>query len=109
MAASPAVRGSSHTAHDMLQPRPGQAVVSRTIVPLTSWDGTDGHDPTEAGPLELIRCSRCQRVLSFGLEPAQGGASAAPLDASSAAGGMVRFGHNLYYCARCASMVGLKR
>ena len=45
--------------------------------------------------LNLARCSRCQRTLSTG-------SSSAP------AQGVVRFGTNLYYCARCANMVGWK-
>ncbi|KAI9748240.1 MAG: hypothetical protein M4579_007279 [Chaenotheca gracillima] len=40
---------------------------------------------------------------------ADSGSGAATDDWSTNGQGMVRFGHNLYYCARCASMVGLKR
>jgi hypothetical protein len=52
--------------------------------------------------VQVLRCARCQRSMS-----------ASPTDPKvpdswSAPGGPVQFGHNLYYCGRCASMVGLK-
>jgi len=44
---------------------------------------------------EIVRCSRCHRSATL--------SSPAPLDS------MISFGLNLYYCGRCASMVGYKR
>ena len=46
--------------------------------------------------LEFVRCSRCHRTLS--MDPT-----------SSTPNGVVQFGTNLFYCSRCASMVGYKR
>ena len=56
--------------------------------------------------VEVMRCSRCAKCVetithSPGSEGSQG---VSPDDLS--ASGMVRFGHNLYYCDRCAKIVG---
>ncbi|KAI9849652.1 MAG: hypothetical protein M1837_002777 [Sclerophora amabilis] len=63
--------------------------------------------PSPAPMTEIMRCSRCQRSMSQSAGSDGNGALLG--DWSTNASGMVRFGHNLYYCARCASMVGLKR
>ena len=52
------------------------------------------RSPTSACD-EIVRCSRCHRSASL--------SSPGPLDS------MISFGLNLYYCGRCASMVGYKR
>ena len=72
---------------------------------------SDSRDDAFAmfGLVELIRCSRCQRLLHSGLDTATDHLAVSLLDWSTDGAGMVRFGYNLYYCARCASMVGLKR
>lgn len=62
--------------------------------------------------VEVMRCSRCAKTVETisSYSPA-----ANPNDQLSrittddaSANGMVRFGHNLYYCDRCARMVGYK-
>ncbi|KUJ10954.1 uncharacterized protein LY89DRAFT_543806, partial [Mollisia scopiformis] len=50
--------------------------------------------------VEILRCSRCAKCVET-IVTSRGGE-----DASSS--GMVKFGHNLYYCDRCARMVGYK-
>lgn len=46
--------------------------------------------------VEVLRCMRCARAVE----------ATSTDDASSM--GMVRISHNLYYCERCAKMVGYK-
>jgi uncharacterized protein with PIN domain len=46
--------------------------------------------------VEILRCMRCARAVE----------ATSTDDASSM--GMVRIAHNLYYCDRCAKMVGYK-
>ncbi|KAK3075904.1 hypothetical protein LTR53_000333 [Teratosphaeriaceae sp. CCFEE 6253] len=46
-----------------------------------------------ASPLELARCSRCQRMPS--------------LDVRTGKSNMVQYGLNLWYCNRCAGLVGM--
>ncbi|TVY16968.1 hypothetical protein LARI1_G006639 [Lachnellula arida] len=57
--------------------------------------------------VETLRCSRCAKCVET-VATARGGhgdlGRVSTDDAS--ASGMVRFGHNLYYCDRCARMVG---
>lgn len=56
------------------------------------------------GPsVEVLRCSRCAKAVEI-ISRARGHLSADDIVAS----GMVRFGHNLYYCERCARIVGYK-
>ncbi|KAL1311179.1 hypothetical protein AAFC00_001376 [Neodothiora populina] len=59
-------------------------------------DSSSSNDSTSTASMSLpncaARCSRCQRTLS--------------IDASA---GSVSYGLNLYYCARCAGMVGYGR
>lgn len=43
---------------------------------------------------DVVRCSRCQRSMSFNITT------------NTQASGVVRFGLNSYYCARCANVVG---
>jgi len=62
--------------------------------------------------VETLRCSRCAKCVETIVSGRSGSGSGNSLrrvstdDAS--ASGMVRFGHNLYYCDRCAKMVGYK-
>ncbi len=46
--------------------------------------------------VEVLRCMRCARAVE----------TTSTDDASSS--GMVRVGHNIYYCHRCAKLVGYK-
>ncbi|KAE8445357.1 hypothetical protein EG329_013479 [Mollisiaceae sp. DMI_Dod_QoI] len=50
--------------------------------------------------VEVLRCSRCAKCVET-IVTSRGGEDAS-------ASGMVKFGHNLYYCDRCARMVGYK-
>ncbi|TDZ21471.1 hypothetical protein Cob_v005577 [Colletotrichum orbiculare MAFF 240422] len=52
--------------------------------------------PTPIASVEVLRCLRCARSVE-----------ATSTDDSSSTG-MVRIAHNLYYCERCAKMVGYK-
>jgi hypothetical protein len=56
--------------------------------------------------VEVLRCSRCAKCVET-ISTGTGGARRVSSDEASASG-MVRFGHNLYYCDRCARMVGYK-
>lgn len=62
-------------------------------------------DPSKprSSSVEVIRCSRCAMSVET---ICKGGCEVSADDAS--ASGMVKFGHNLYYCDRCAKMVGYK-
>jgi len=58
----------------------------------TSSSDSIGSDLTS--PIESARCSRCQRTPS--------------LDVRTGKSNMVSYGLNLWYCTRCAAMVGFK-
>lgn len=59
--------------------------------------------------VEVMRCSRCAKCVETvtSSRAADGDSRKISTDDASASG-MVRFGHNLYYCDRCARMVGYK-
>jgi hypothetical protein len=59
--------------------------------------------------VEVMRCSRCAKSVETitSSRTTDGGQRRVSTDDASASG-MVRFGHNLYYCDRCARMVGYK-
>lgn len=59
--------------------------------------------------VEVMRCSRCAKCVETvtSSRGADGDLRKISTDDASASG-MVRFGHNLYYCDRCARMVGYK-
>lgn len=62
-----------------------------------SDDSTYSSDSAGSGltsPIETARCSRCQRTPS--------------LDVRTGKSNMVSYGLNLWYCTRCAAMVGFK-
>lgn len=65
-----------------------------------------------AGPsVEIMRCSRCAKCVETITSPDVRSSSNSLRRVSTddaSANGMVRFGHNLYYCDRCAKMVGYK-
>lgn len=55
--------------------------------------------------VEIMRCSRCAKSVETISTSTDFGLSRVNTDDPSA-NGMVRFGHNLYYCERCAKIVG---
>ncbi|KAG5952176.1 hypothetical protein E4U13_005398 [Claviceps humidiphila] len=60
-----------------------------------SMDAT-AAPPRPVASVEILRCMRCARSVE----------ATSTDDVSST--GMVRIAHNLYYCERCAKMVGYK-
>ncbi|KAK2630362.1 hypothetical protein QTJ16_001182 [Diplocarpon rosae] len=60
--------------------------------------------PASRPRVEVMRCSRCTKCVETIVSVRSGSSSEDDAQAS----GMVRFGHNLYYCDRCARMVGYK-
>lgn len=59
-------------------------------------------DPSKChSTVETMRCSRCAMSAET---VSHNGRDVSADDAR--AGGMVKFGHNLYYCDRCAKIVG---
>ncbi|PFH56950.1 hypothetical protein XA68_15732 [Ophiocordyceps unilateralis] len=71
---------------------------------LSSDSPVSSYRPSVASPaarrpiasVEVLRCLRCARAVE------------ATSTDDVAAMGMVRIAHNLYYCQRCAKMVGYK-
>jgi hypothetical protein len=57
--------------------------------------------------VEIMRCSRCAKTVETVSTTGSDGLRRVSTDDASA-NGMVRFGTNLYYCDRCARMVGYK-
>jgi len=58
--------------------------------------------------VEVMRCSRCAKSVETITSSKNGDNSRRVSTDDASASGMVRFGHNLYYCDRCARMVGYK-
>ncbi len=90
---------AAHNQPSRPQPAPVQHVLEITrdhsrrsssslASPETSYSG-DSHKSS----IDFARCSRCQRTPSF--------------DSKTGENNMVQYGLNLWYCKRCASMVGL--
>jgi hypothetical protein len=76
------------------RPHPVQNVLHVTSdEACSSDDSSSSIDFGIASPPELARCSRCQRTPS--------------LDLKTGKSNMVQYGLNLWYCTRCAAMVGL--
>ncbi|EPE32781.1 hypothetical protein GLAREA_07915 [Glarea lozoyensis ATCC 20868] len=64
-------------------------------------------DSRQSAPrVETLRCSRCAKCVETVVSPTHGGELRRVNSEDAVASGMVRFGHNLYYCERCARMVG---
>lgn len=88
---------ASHSTHrpdpspvqNVLHTTPGKASNS-----ASSSSSSSGSAP-RGSSLEMARCSRCQRTPS--------------VDAKTGRNNMVEYGLNLWYCTRCAQMVGLGR
>ena len=59
---------------------------------MSSCSSTSSIDSSKSS-LDLARCSRCQRTPSINVQTGKSN--------------MVSYGLNLWYCSRCASMVGL--
>lgn len=81
----------SSTSSDESAPSPSNTTVTYEVAPPR---------------VEVLRCSRCAKcVETITHSPGSDGSQGVSLDDLSASG-MVRFGHNLYYCDRCAKIVG---
>jgi hypothetical protein len=64
----------------------------------TSSDSTESSTSSDTDSITMesaVRCCRCHRSLSAGVDATKSG--------------FVSFGTNLYYCSRCASLVGYNR
>ena len=76
------------------RPQPHQNVLQVTSDDsTTSSDSSSSSDSDSWSPPETARCSRCQRRPST--------------DIHTRKSNMVQYGLNLYYCSRCAAMVGM--
>jgi hypothetical protein len=58
--------------------------------------------------VEVMRCSRCAKCVETITTSRSGDDYRRVSNDDATASGMVRFGHNLYYCDRCARLVGYK-
>lgn len=76
------------------RPYPVQNVLHVTSDDSVSSDDSSSSIDSTKSSLDLARCSRCQRTPS--------------IDARTGKNNMVQYGLNLWYCSRCASLVGLK-
>jgi hypothetical protein len=85
-------------AHGQTASRP-RPVPQQNVLHVTSDDSMSSSSSSSSfsfgmmSPPELARCSRCQRTPS--------------LDIKTGKSNMVPYGLNLWYCNRCAAMVGL--
>lgn len=82
-------------AHGSPRPRPYpmQNVLHVTSDDSTSSTESAGSLGSPASTPEFARCSRCQRTPS--------------VDVRTGKSNMVQYGLNLWYCSRCATLVGL--
>ncbi|EMC94779.1 hypothetical protein BAUCODRAFT_74016 [Baudoinia panamericana UAMH 10762] len=84
-------------AHGQTPSRPRPTPVQQNVLYVSDSDsGSDSNSSMGSGmmsPPELARCSRCQRTPS--------------LDLNTRRSNMVQYGLNLWYCTRCAGMVGM--
>lgn len=95
------------------QPQTTSSYAQRTSSESATSSSSESSAPshsTYADPspprVEVLRCSRCAKcVETITHSPESEGSQGVSLDDLSASG-MVRFGHNLYYCDRCAKIVG---
>ncbi|PSS25408.1 hypothetical protein M430DRAFT_33135 [Amorphotheca resinae ATCC 22711] len=56
--------------------------------------------------VEVLRCSRCAKSVETVSRSRSADGSRRVSNDEAMANGMVSFGHNLYYCDRCAKIVG---
>ena len=82
--------------HSTSRPRPSPV---QNVLHVTSDDSSGSESSSSIdsrqSSLDLARCSRCQRTPS--------------VDARNGKSNMIQYGLNLWYCNRCANMVGLNR
>ncbi|KAH6720292.1 hypothetical protein DL95DRAFT_59250 [Leptodontidium sp. 2 PMI_412] len=71
-------------------------------------DARYSMDAASQPRVEVMRCSRCAKCVETVISARAGGELRRVSTDDAQASGMVRFGHNLYYCDRCAKMVGYK-
>ncbi|KXT04695.1 hypothetical protein AC578_2137 [Pseudocercospora eumusae] len=88
-------------AHGQLSGRPRPYPV-QNVLHVTSDDSTSSAESSSKSSLssttsspELARCSRCQRTPS--------------IDVQTGKSNMISYGLNLWYCSRCAALVGLTK
>jgi len=84
-------------AHDSQASRPRPHPIQQDVLitsddSMGSDDSSSSNDSTKSS-VDLARCSRCQRT-SF-------------VDLKTGKSNMIQYGLNLWYCNRCASLVGL--
>lgn len=80
--------------HSTSRPRPNPVQRDLHTTSDDSSSSSSSGDSTRSGSsLEVARCSRCHRT------PA--------LDVNSGKSNMIEYGLNLWYCSRCANIVGL--
>lgn len=75
------------------RPYPVQNVLHVTSDDSTTSDSSSSSISSTKSSLDIARCSRCQRTPST--------------DIKTGKSNMVQYGLNLWYCSRCAAMVGL--
>lgn len=78
-------------------PKPIQNVLDVSPDSTSSYgsDSSANDSPVSQSPVDTARCSRCQRTASFDLTTRR-------------TSNMVSYGLNLYYCTRCANIVGFR-
>lgn len=76
-------------------PKPLQNVLHVTSDDSDSSASSSSNSNSTVSSVELARCSRCQRTPS--------------IDLRTGKSNMVSYGLNLWYCSRCAAMVGYNR
>ncbi|KAF7191212.1 hypothetical protein HII31_07235 [Pseudocercospora fuligena] len=88
-------------AHGQLSGRPRPYPV-QNVLHVTSDDSTSSAESSSKSSIsstisspELARCSRCQRTPS--------------IDVQTGKSNMISYGLNLWYCSRCAALVGLTK
>lgn len=82
---------------------------SSTSTTSSSYDTRYSMDNSSPAPrVEILRCSRCAKCVETITRGRVGDDLRRVSTDDASANGMVRFGHNLYYCDRCARMVGYK-
>lgn len=77
------------------RPYPVQNVLHVTSDESIGSDDSASSTDSSKSSLDLARCSRCQRTPG--------------VDAKTGKSNMIQYGLNLWYCSRCASLVGLNR
>lgn len=84
-----------------------ESSTSSSSTTSSAYDSRYSLDVSSPPRVEILRCSRCAKCVETISRGRSDGSRRVSTDDASA-NGMVRFGHNLYYCNRCARMVGYK-